>query len=231
MFDLLKLKYSVSKKGNEVGISDITRYIPEPSDDDYAYGFIERYFAIQINNPLRSITEISKTEYNKIVRGTNSIYNAYLLYWKISGESITTDNAIISAPITKLTTNVPGILNQVFVNIGDEVPAYTIVAQVGNELLKTKTASEVVSTLTAMGTTITPGTPVVSVINPDDLRVIAHIDEDKGLSAIHVGQQADFTVDAYGSQKFHGVVDEISPTARQGDIVFNISDKRQINQF
>ncbi|MEI7463181.1 MAG: efflux RND transporter periplasmic adaptor subunit [Candidatus Taylorbacteria bacterium] len=154
-----------------------------------------------------------------------------VVYWKISGESITTDNAIISAPITKLTTNVPGILNQVFVNIGDEVPAYTIVAQVGNELLKTKTASEVVSTLTAMGTTITPGTPVVSVINPDDLRVIAHIDEDKGLSAIHVGQQADFTVDAYGSQKFHGVVDEISPTARQGDIVFNISDKRQINQF
>jgi len=40
-----------------------------------------------------------------------------------------------------------------------------------------------------------------------------------------------FTVDAFGSRKFQGIVDEISPTARQEDIVFNISDKRQTNQF
>jgi multidrug resistance efflux pump len=154
-----------------------------------------------------------------------------VVYWKISSESIYTDNATISASVTDLTGSVPGTLNNVFVNVGDEVAANTVVAQVGNELLKTKTASEVVMTDTALGTTITPGTTVVSVVNPNDLRVVAHIDEDKGLSDIHVGLQADFTVDAFGSTKFHGVVDEISPTARQGDIVFNISDKRQTNQF
>lgn len=60
---------------------------------------------------------------------------------------------------------------------------------------------------------------------------MASIDEDKGLSEIKLGDQVVFTVDAFGSQKFQGIVDEISPTAKQEDVVFNISDKRQINQF
>ncbi len=154
-----------------------------------------------------------------------------VVYWKISGESVYTDNASISAPVTNLTPSISGKLNNIFVNVGDELQPNTVVAQVGNELLKTKTASEVVTTNTALGTTITPGTSVVSVVNPLDLRVVAHIDETKGLSDVHIGQQVDFTVDAFGSTKFHGIVDEISPTARQGDIVFNISDKRQTNQF
>lgn len=154
-----------------------------------------------------------------------------IVYWKIRSQSIYTDSALVSAPITKLTARTSGTLNNVFVSIGDRVQANTVVAQVGNELLKTKTASEVVDAMSAIGTTITPGTSVVSVVNPLDLRVIAHIDEDKGLSDIRIGEQAEFTVDTFGSTKFQGVVDEISPTARQGDIVFNISDKRQTNQF
>ena len=154
-----------------------------------------------------------------------------IVYWKISSESVYTDNASVSASVTNLTPTTPGVLNKVFVNVGDEVPANTIVAQVGNELLKTKTASEVVDTDTNLGTMVSPGVSVVSVVNPDDLRVVAHIDEDKGLSDIRIGQQANFTVDAFGSKTFHGIVDEISPTARQGDIVFSISDKRPTNQF
>ena len=154
-----------------------------------------------------------------------------LIYWQVSNQSVYTDNAVLQAPVTTLTPSQPGILNAVMVNVGDLVPANTVVAQVDNELLKTKTVSKIISTDTALGTTIAPGTPVVQVINPDDLRVVAHVDEDKGLSAIHVGALADFTVDAFGSQTFHGIVDEISPTARTGDIVFNISDKRPTNQF
>ena len=154
-----------------------------------------------------------------------------VVYFAISAQSIYSDNASVSADVTNLTPTTAGVLSNVFVNVGDDVPANTVVAQVGNELLKTKTASEVVTADTAIGTTIAPGTTVVSVVDPSDLRVVAHIDEDKGLSDIHVGQQANFTVDTFGSQTFHGIVDEISPTARQGDIVFNISDKRPTNQF
>lgn len=153
------------------------------------------------------------------------------VYWRVSSQRVYTDAAVISAPVTSLTPSVPGILNKVFVNVGDELSPNAVVAQVGNELLKVKSASEVVNTNTAIGTTITPGQTVVSVINPADLRLVAHIDEDKGLSDIHIGEQAVFTVDAFGSKKFQGVVDQISPTARAGDVVFNISDKRQINQF
>ena len=109
-----------------------------------------------------------------------------VVYWRVSGESVYSDNAAVSAPVTNLTPSVPGTLNSVFVNVGDEVSANTVVAQVGNELLKTKTASEVVTTDTAFGTTIAPGTPVVSVVNPNDLHIVAHIDEDKGLSDIHI---------------------------------------------
>ena len=154
-----------------------------------------------------------------------------LIYWKVSSGRVYTDAAIISAPVTNLTPSVPGILNKIFVRVGDTIPGNTVVAQVGNELLKTKSESQVVSTNTALGTTINPTVAVVSVIKPSDLRLVAHVDEDKGLADIHVGEQAIFTVDAFGSKKFQGVVDEISPTARAGDVVFNISDKRQINQF
>jgi len=42
---------------------------------------------------------------------------------------------------------------------------------------------------------------------------------------------ASFTVDAFGSKKFFGIVDEISPISDQSGIVFNISDKREVKQF
>ena len=38
-------------------------------------------------------------------------------------------------------------------------------------------------------------------------------------------------MDAFGSQVFKGVVDEVSPTSNQSDVVFNISDQRPTNQF
>ena len=117
------------------------------------------------------------------------------------------------------------------VNVGDQITANTVVARVGNELLKTKTDSQVINTDTDFGTTVGPTQTIVSVVDPASLRVVAHIDEDKGLSDIRIGQQVIFTVDAFGSKQFQGVVDEISPTARQEDVVFNISDKRQTNQF
>ncbi|MDE1975164.1 MAG: HlyD family efflux transporter periplasmic adaptor subunit [Patescibacteria group bacterium] len=156
---------------------------------------------------------------------------AGIVYWAVSSQYVYTDNAVVEADVTDLTPSVGGILNAVSVNVGDIVPANTVVAQVGNQLLKTKTVSQIVDTDTAIGSSVAPGTPVVKVVDPSQLRVVARVDEDKGLADIKVGDQTVFTVDAFGSEKFQGIVDEISPTARQGDIVFNISDKRQINQF
>jgi hypothetical protein len=61
--------------------------------------------------------------------------------------------------------------------------------------------------------------------------VVGQVQEDKGLSQIKVGQSAIFTVDAFGSKQYSGIVDEISPTYNQGDIVFNISGARQEMNF
>ena len=67
---------------------------------------------------------------------------------------------------------------------------------------------------------------VVTMIDPSELRVVGQVEEDKGLKDISVGQQAVFTVDAFGSKKYIGTVEQISPTSNQSGIVFNISDKQ-----
>jgi len=154
-----------------------------------------------------------------------------LTYWWITLGRIYTDQAVVEAPITNVSPSTSDILKEVYVNVGDMVAANTVVARVGNELLKTTAPSVITNTDTAIGTLVSPSVPIVQVVNPSDLRVVAHIDEDKGLSDIHLGDQVVFTLDAFGSERFQGVVDEISTTARQEDIVFNISDKRQTNQF
>ncbi|MES2315057.1 MAG: efflux RND transporter periplasmic adaptor subunit [Patescibacteria group bacterium] len=161
-----------------------------------------------------------------IVGGTGGA--AYLI---TSMGRVYTDKAIVSASITTISPSTAGVLQEIYVNAGDVVGADTVVARVGNELLKTTANSIITDVNTAIGTTIAPGTAVVKVVDPNDLHVVAHIDENKGLSSIKIGDQAIFTLDAFGSRTFQGIVDEISSTARQEDVVFNISDKRQINQF
>jgi multidrug resistance efflux pump len=82
-----------------------------------------------------------------------------------------------------------------------------------------------------IGKNFAPYEAVATMINSEDLRVVAQVEEDKGLADIRVGQPAYFTVDAFGSKKYSGIVDEISPTARSGDVVFNISSARQQQEF
>ncbi len=153
------------------------------------------------------------------------------IYWKISQGRVYTDKAEISAPIIELTPRGQGTLKQVFVNEGDEVVANSAVALVGNELIKTKISGTIIAVNNDIGKIFQPNQWVVEMIDPNELRVVGQVDEDKGLSDIRIGQRAIFTVDAFGSKEFEGVVDEISPTSRQSDIVFNISDKRKVKQF
>jgi multidrug resistance efflux pump len=81
------------------------------------------------------------------------------------------------------------------------------------------------------GQVFSAGAPVVTMIDPGELRIMGKIDEDKGLSRIKVGDPVSFTVDAFGNTEFVGVVDEVSPTSNQSSVVFSISDKREIKQF
>ena len=153
------------------------------------------------------------------------------LYFQSSTTRVKIDTSIISAPIIGLSPSAAAQLNETYVNVGDYVAQNTPVARVGDEVLKTKTAGQIVDVQNDIGKTFSPGQAVVSMVDPSQLRVVGTIDENKGLEKIHVGQLVSFSVDAYGSKTYSGVVDEVSPTSHQSDVVFNISDQRPTQQF
>lgn len=152
-------------------------------------------------------------------------------YWRLSSQRVYIDTASISAPLIQLAPSSPGKLQALYVNVGDTVPADTVVARVGNELVKTKVGGLIVSVTDQVGSQLSPNEAVATMIDPSQLRVVGRIDENKGLDRIHVGDPVVFTVDAYGGASFTGVIDEISPTSNQSGIVFNISNQRQVQQF
>lgn len=154
-----------------------------------------------------------------------------VFYFMVTKNQIYTDAAVIEAPSITIASEQGGIIQKILVNEGDLVPADTVVAQISNQVLKTKEAGLVIDVQKTIGKTVTVGEPIVTLISPTELRVITHIDENNGLNNIHIGQAVVFTVDAFGSKKYAGTVEEISPTSRQSGIVFNISDQRQVQQF
>ncbi len=153
------------------------------------------------------------------------------IYFWVTSQRLYVDQATISAPEIDLSPSAPGILQDVYVNEGDEVPANFTVAQVGNQLIQTKVAGIIISVPNQVGAQVNAGTPIVTMIDPTQLRVVGQVQETAGLSSIKVGDPVSFTVDAFGSQTFSGVVDEVSPTSQQSQVVFNISNQREEQDF
>ncbi len=153
------------------------------------------------------------------------------IYFILTSGQVFTDKAQIEAPLINLAPATGGVLNQIYVNPGDRIAANMPVALVGNELVKSTIAGTVVGTETNIGELVNPGQTVATMIDPGALRVVGQVDENKGLAQIAVGDRAVFTVDAFASQNFSGVVDEISPTSHASGVVFNISDQRQTQSF
>ena len=156
------------------------------------------------------------------------------LYWYVSNKTVYIDQSQIQAPVISLSPVNSGVLEQVYVNVGDAVAMNQPIAQVGDEIVKAKTAGVIVSVNKNIGqymNVMTGAGTVATMIDPTQLRVVGNLDENKGLADVKVGDPATFTVDAFGGQVFKGVVDEVSPTAESGSVVFNISDQRPTNQF
>jgi len=154
-----------------------------------------------------------------------------LLVWKSLSSHVSIDNSQVLAPTIAIGPQAEGILQEVDVQPGDSVTAGETVARVGSEILTAQIAGTVIATQNTPGEVIMPGTAVVSMIDPTQLRVVGTIEEDKGLADISVGQPVTFTLDAFGNEKFTGVVDEISPTSDESSIVFDISDQREEQNF
>lgn len=156
------------------------------------------------------------------------------LYWYVSSQSVYIDQSIIQAPLINLSPVNSGVLQSVFVKAGDRVTVDQPVAEVGNEIVKAKTNGQIVTVDNNIGeyeNALMGEATVATMIDSTQLRVVGYLDENKGLSSVHVGDPATFTVDAFGSKQYQGIVDEVSPTSRATDVVFNISDQRPTNQF
>ena len=151
--------------------------------------------------------------------------------WRILSNQINIDNSSIDAPVINLSPTTSGILDEIYVKVGQEILPNAEVAKVGNETIVSKIGGIVVLVNHQEGQLFTPGMSVVSMINPSEEEVVGKIDENKGLSDVKIGQIATFTVDAYGSKQYEGVVDEISPISDDSGVLFNISDKRPVKQF
>jgi multidrug resistance efflux pump len=156
---------------------------------------------------------------------------AGIVYWKITSARVYIEDAKIYAPTISLYPKVAGTLQEVYVNPGDYVEISAPIARVGNELIKSKTDGLILTVETSIGSAYNTSTAVATIIDPSELRVVGETQEDKGLKYLQVGQQAVFTVDAFGSIKYYGVVDEISETSNESDIVFSISDEREKKSF
>ncbi len=154
-----------------------------------------------------------------------------LFYLSLSNSRVYVEKSALEAPATDLSSRIGGTLQKLFVGAGDNVQANEPIAQVGNDVIKAKDQGVIISVKNDIGKNFAPGEAVASMINSGELRVVAKVEENKGLSDIQIGQKAVFTVDAFGSKEYSGVVDEISPTARSGDVVFNISSAREQQEF
>ena len=163
-----------------------------------------------------------------IVLALGGAIGAYLV---ISNRSVYIEKSTIQAPGIALAPTSSGVLEDMYVKAGDNVTANEVVARVGDELIKTKVAGVITKAEAAVGQTFNPGQTVVTMIDPTALRVVGQLDENKGLDRVHVGQYAVFTADAFGSRQYSGIVDAVSPQAESGDVVFQISDKRQEQVF
>ncbi len=142
-----------------------------------------------------------------------------------------TDKAQISAPLIPLGPQTAGILRSVSVREGDQLSAGEVVAGVGEETIQTRVSGIAMTVNRDIGAPYKSGQPVVVMFEPKELRVVARVKEDEGLRNIYVGQKAVFTLDAFGSEQFEGTVETIAQKNRSGDVVFNISDQREEQEY
>ena len=155
------------------------------------------------------------------------------VYLYVSSQYVYIDQSIVEAPLINLSPANSDVLQEVFVKAGDSVIENEPIARVGNEIVKTKTNGTIVSVNQNIGQfedALSGQAVVATMIDPTQLRVVGHLNEDKGLADVAVGDVAKFTVDTFGSKEYYGVVDEVGQTSQES-LTNNIFNQRPTNVF
>src|SRR5258708_17529291 len=158
------------------------------------------------------------------------LIGSYIAYQKFVGR-IFIDNSLIQAPIVTISPSGTGKVQEIDVTEGQQVQKGDQLAVVGSQTLRADTDGLIVLAPNITGSTVSPQTQLIEMIQPVDLRVAGTLDENKGLEQIKVGQVVSFTVDAFPGKTYWGYVDEIAPTAKTSQLSFSISSERPTQQF
>jgi len=159
-----------------------------------------------------------------------SVLGAAFFYLKTK-QRVSIENSVVSSPIISLSPSVPGKLKNISAIEGQRVKKGDAVAVVGTEIIRSYTDGIIVETNKQIGSFASPQTPIVKMIDINEMRIDGTIDENKGLNQIKVGQVVSFTVDALVGKTFWGYVDEIAQSAKQTGATFAISSERPTQQF
>ncbi len=152
-------------------------------------------------------------------------------YWQDMQTKVYIEKSVLSAPLNSIGPETPGILKTLYVKEGDRVIAGQQLFNVGDRVTSARMPGIVTSIQNTPGQWASQQSVIVQMYDPTAMRVVGRVQEDQGLSDIRVGQRVVFTVDAFGSREYIGKVESVGETSDQSSIVFNISDKRQENQF
>lgn len=158
-----------------------------------------------------------------------AVFGGYF-YLNRQGRIILEDSQVTAAVIN-VTPDGPGKLVKLNVYEGDTVQKGDELAIVGTQMLRAEVGGLIIKTPQSIGSVVSPQTPVVVMVNPDDLRVVGIIDENKGLENIKTGQVVSFIVDAVPGKTFWGYVDRVAQTAKSTQLSFSISSERPVQQF
>ena len=183
---------------------------------------------------MKKVAEFFKNKTNRnIIFATvlvMAVAVSYVMYDTFTGR-VFIDNSLIEAPIITVSPTANGKVSEMDVKEGQMVTPGDALAVVGSETIRADTDGLVISAPDLTGSSVGPQTQLIQMIRPVNLRVAGTIDEDKGLSAIRVGQVASFTVDAIPGKTFWGYIDEISPSANSQVFSFSTSTERKTQQF
>jgi multidrug resistance efflux pump len=140
-------------------------------------------------------------------------------YWLDSVTYISTDDALVDANMTTVTTTGAGILDVWRIKPGDHMRAGQVIGRVkpapgATAGVSFEITAPIAGTLVRVdgkeGQIISPAQPLAYIADLDHLRVTAFVDE-TAIHSVAVGKPVDITVDATGSTVYHGTVAEILP--------------------
>jgi multidrug resistance efflux pump len=154
-------------------------------------------------------------------------------FWYTNQHYVSTDNALVSGDLVQVAPSNGGRLTSVKVDVGDivkknqalgavEVPTASTLGLgggVGGPVQGTRITADLVSPVNgvvvakpaAVGDVVSPGQPVLSVVDLGKLWVTANVDEAQ-INRISVGQPAEVHVDALGKD-LKGTVMAITPAS------------------